>query len=51
MASITIRGSLKFVRKGSCLSNIVTGIPFLINCRPVHTPCIPEPIIPTDLHL
>jgi hypothetical protein len=29
----------------------VTGIPFLINWRPVQTPWIPDPTMPTDLHL
>ena len=43
--------ALNSLDKGSCLSKIVTGIPFLINCNPVQTPWIPEPIIPTDLHL
>ena len=36
---------------GSFLSKIVTGTPFLINCKPMHTPCIQAPIMPTELHL
>ncbi len=36
---------------GSFLSNIVVGIFFLSNWRPVQTPWIPAPIIPTDEHI
>ena len=54
----TAEGTAKFVThlleesfKSSFLSKIVTGIPFLLNCKPIQTPCMPAPIIPTELHL
>ena len=49
--SRTYDAALNSLESGSCLSKIVTGMPLLINCRPVQTPCMPEPMIPTDLHL
>ena len=51
MTCVSKEADLKFDDKTSVLSNIVTGIPFLIKFKPIHTPWIPDPTIPTDLHL